>query len=141
MEIRGTFFDMSGEVYEVVVDERRGFVVVVRFGFQPSACASSRSGAEVDEQWFLVRFRFAECSVCVFEPVNFHFFSPLSKHNYGADTLYVRAPAPWLQNDELVTMRCCACRRRLSAGLVNFDDGAHPRMNAALKQVRANRKI
>jgi hypothetical protein len=29
MEIRGTFFNMRGEVYEVVVDEGRGFVVVV----------------------------------------------------------------------------------------------------------------
>jgi hypothetical protein len=87
MEVRGMFFDMSGEIYEVVVDEGRDFVVVVRFGFQPSACASSGSGAEVDEQWFLIRFRFAECSVCVFQPIYFHSYVPLkSKNNYGANT-------------------------------------------------------
>ena len=77
MEVRGMFFDMSGKIYEVVVDEGRGFVVVVGFGFQPSTGDSSGSGAEVDKQRFLIRFRFAERSVSVFEPVNFHFFVSL----------------------------------------------------------------
>jgi hypothetical protein len=50
MEVSGTFFDVCFEWDEVFVDERSGLVVVVRFGFQPSAAASSGSSAEINQQ-------------------------------------------------------------------------------------------
>jgi len=49
MEIDGVLFDVSLKRYEIVINKRGGLFVVVRFGLQPSACTSSRSGAEIDE--------------------------------------------------------------------------------------------
>jgi hypothetical protein len=47
MEVSGMLFDVGFERYEVFVDEGGCFFVVVRFGFQPNACASGGSGAEI----------------------------------------------------------------------------------------------
>jgi len=42
------FFDMSFERDESLMNEVRDFLIRVGFGFQPSACASSRRGREID---------------------------------------------------------------------------------------------
>ena len=76
MEVSRMFFDVGCERDEVLVDERGGLVVVVRFGFQPSASASSGSSAEVDQQWLLACFSFGERGVGVFDPVYFHDVPP-----------------------------------------------------------------
>jgi len=65
MEIRGMLFDVCFERYEVVVNKRSSLVIVVRLGFQPSTCASCRSGAKVDEQRLLLRLGFRERRVSV----------------------------------------------------------------------------
>lgn len=72
MEVSGVLFDMCFERHEVVVDERCRLVVAVRLSFQPSASASGRGRAEVDQQWFLLRFGFNECCISVFQPMYFH---------------------------------------------------------------------
>lgn len=72
VEVSGMFLDVCFKWHEVVVDEGSGFVVVVGFGFQPRARASSRSSAEIDQQRFLVCLRLRERRVGVFHPVNFH---------------------------------------------------------------------
>jgi len=79
MEVSGMLFDMCGERDEVFVDEGGGFFVAVRFGFQPNACASGGSGAEVDQHGSRVCLRFRERRVGVFDPVNFHVVSPRLK--------------------------------------------------------------
>jgi hypothetical protein len=62
--------------HEVLVDEGRGFLVSVGFGFQPNARASSRGGAEIYQQWFLRRLTFGECRVHVFVPLHSHLVVP-----------------------------------------------------------------
>jgi hypothetical protein len=47
MKPGGMFFDVGLNGDEIVVDKRCKFIVGVRFGFQPNAPASSRSGAEI----------------------------------------------------------------------------------------------
>jgi hypothetical protein len=42
------FFDMRLDGHKIFVDERRGRIVRVGFGFQPNASASRRRGAEID---------------------------------------------------------------------------------------------
>jgi len=76
MEIRGMLFNMRGERHQVIVDEPRGLIVLVRFGFQPNTSTSSRCGAEIDQQGFLVRLRFRERRVCIFQPIYFHDSAP-----------------------------------------------------------------
>lgn len=68
-------FDVCGERDEVVVNEGRGLIVVVRFGFQPNACASGGGGAEIYQQRFVVGFRLGERGVRVFQPIYFHLFT------------------------------------------------------------------
>jgi hypothetical protein len=48
--------------------------VTIRFGFQPSARASSWSGAKVDQYWLVLCFGLAERSVYIFIPRNCHLF-------------------------------------------------------------------
>jgi hypothetical protein len=72
MEVNRVFFDVCLERHEVGVDKRSSLVIAVRLGFQPSTCASGRSGAEVDEQRLLLSFRFRECRVSVCQPMYFH---------------------------------------------------------------------
>jgi hypothetical protein len=49
MKVGGMFFDVRFERDEGLIDERSCLLVTVGFGFQPSACASRRSSAEIDE--------------------------------------------------------------------------------------------
>jgi hypothetical protein len=49
VKVSGFFFDVRLERDEVLIDERSGLLVTVRFGFQPSASASRGSCAEVDQ--------------------------------------------------------------------------------------------
>jgi len=49
MEVSGVLFDVRFERYEIVVDERSGLIVLVRFSFQPNASSSRRRGAEINQ--------------------------------------------------------------------------------------------
>jgi hypothetical protein len=42
------FFDVSFERNEILMDEIRDFLIRIRLSFQPSACASSRRGREIN---------------------------------------------------------------------------------------------
>jgi hypothetical protein len=42
------FFDVSFEWNESLIDEVGGFLIGVGLGFQPSTCASSRGGREIN---------------------------------------------------------------------------------------------
>jgi hypothetical protein len=70
MKVGGVFFDVRLQGQEVLVDEGSDFRVGVGLGLQPSACASSRGGAEIYEQRSLCRLGFGERGVCVFVPLN-----------------------------------------------------------------------
>jgi hypothetical protein len=72
MKVSGMFFDVCFERDEVVVDECRGLIVAVGFGFQPNTCASRGSSAEIYQYRFLVCFSLAKCGVCVCQPMYFH---------------------------------------------------------------------
>ena len=72
MEVDGVLFDVRFEGDEILVDERRDFVVAVRLGFQPSACSSGRSRAEVDQQRRLLLLCTRECFIGVCQPIYFH---------------------------------------------------------------------
>lgn len=76
MEVSGVLFDVCFERYEVFVDEGGGFVVAVRFGFQPNTSASGGSGAEIDQHRSFTGLCFRERRVGICHPVNFHVFSP-----------------------------------------------------------------
>src|SRR6185503_13011690 len=72
MEVDWSLFDVCCERYEVLVDERSEFVVVVRLGFQPSACASGGRSAEVDHQRLLSFLGLCECLIGILQPIHFH---------------------------------------------------------------------
>ena len=72
MKRAGLFLDVNLHGNKVFGDEARHFWIGVDLGIQPSACASSRSGAEI-QQYGLVRgLRFSHCGVYVFSPFNCH---------------------------------------------------------------------
>jgi len=77
MEVDGVFLDVRFNRKESLIDERRDFIVGIRFGLQPNACASSRSSAEVEQQGLLVSLCLSECRIYVFVPLNSHFQSLL----------------------------------------------------------------
>jgi hypothetical protein len=62
------FLDVDGNRYEFLIDKGPELWISVRLGFQPSACASSGSGAEVNQHWLLLCFGLGECSVYIFVP-------------------------------------------------------------------------
>jgi hypothetical protein len=64
----GAFLDVNGERNEFLVDEGCELRISVGFGFQPSAGASGRGRAEVDQQRFVLGFRLAQRSVNIFVP-------------------------------------------------------------------------
>jgi hypothetical protein len=70
------FFDVRLDGHEVLVNEGSDFLVGVRFGLQPNASASSRGGAEINEQRFLRRLCFFECRVRIFVPLHSHNHDP-----------------------------------------------------------------
>ena len=73
MEVNGVFLDVRCDRKEILIDEGRDFIVGIGFGLQPNACASSRSGAEVEQQGLLVSLCLSECYIYVFVPLNSHF--------------------------------------------------------------------
>ena len=77
MEVGGMFFDVRLDSHEMLVDEGCDFRIGVGLGLQPSAGASSRGGAEVNEQRFICFLRFGERRVEVFLPLDSHLFAPL----------------------------------------------------------------
>jgi len=76
MERGRILLDVHAKGHEFLVDERRELRVSVRFGFQPSACSSSRSGAKVNQHRLVLCLGLAERSVYVFVPRNRHLCSP-----------------------------------------------------------------
>jgi hypothetical protein len=74
MEAGGVFLDVDGEWNESLVDIGRELWVGVRFGFQPSACPSRWSGAEIYQHGLVLCLRLAECSVYIFVPRYCHLF-------------------------------------------------------------------
>jgi len=66
MEVGGMLLDVSGERDEVLVDKPGSLIVLIRFGFQPNAAASTWGGAEIDQHGFFAGLRFRESSICVF---------------------------------------------------------------------------
>ena len=68
MEVDGMFFDVRFEGQEILIDEGRDLIVGVGFGLQPNARASSRGGAEINQQRSVLRFRFTERRVGVLAP-------------------------------------------------------------------------
>ena len=73
MEVNWVFLDVRFDRKESLIDEGRDFIVGIGFGLQPNACASTRSGAEVEQQGFLSSLCLSECRVYVFVPSNCHF--------------------------------------------------------------------
>lgn len=63
---------MNSEGNEVLLNEGCELGISVRFGFQPSASTSSRSGAEVYEHRFVFRFGSVQTGINVFDPMNCH---------------------------------------------------------------------
>jgi hypothetical protein len=70
MKVGGAFFDVRLKWQEVLIDEGRDFVVRVGLGLQPSARASSRGRAEIDQQRFLRLFGLSQGRVRVLAPLN-----------------------------------------------------------------------
>ncbi|HXD29644.1 MAG TPA: hypothetical protein VN643_00915 [Pyrinomonadaceae bacterium] len=54
MKVDCVFFDVRFYRKEIRIDEARDFIVGIGFGFQPNTGASSRGGAEVEQQRLLV---------------------------------------------------------------------------------------
>ena len=73
MKIGRVFLDVRFDCQEILVDKSRNFIVCVGFGLQPSACASSWSGAEVEQQRLLVSLCLSERGIYIFAPLNSHF--------------------------------------------------------------------
>jgi hypothetical protein len=68
MEAGGVFFDMDGNWDEVLVDKRTKLRVAIRFGFQPSACPSSRSGAKVHQHRLMLRLGLTQRALNILVP-------------------------------------------------------------------------
>jgi hypothetical protein len=70
VKVGWVFFDVGFERDEVLVDEGREFVVRVGLGLQPSARASSRGGAEINQQRLLYLFGLGQGRVRVLVPLH-----------------------------------------------------------------------
>jgi hypothetical protein len=68
------FFDVSCERDEVLIDEVSNFMISVGLGFQPSTCASSRSGGKIDQERFVVDLCLCQGRIGVFDPIDEHNF-------------------------------------------------------------------
>jgi hypothetical protein len=62
------FLNVDCDRNEFLIDERCELRVSVRFGFQPSACTSSWSGAKVNQHRLVLVFGLVERSVYVLVP-------------------------------------------------------------------------
>jgi hypothetical protein len=87
MEVDGVFLDVRFYRKEIVIDEGRDFTVDIGFGLQPNTRASSRSGAEVEQQGLLVSLCLSECRINVFVPLNSHFQSLLATKSHAIGLL------------------------------------------------------
>jgi hypothetical protein len=79
VESSGILFDMDFDRYEFLINKGCELRVSIRFGFQPSACPSSRRGAEVNQHGLVLGFGLVERSVYIFVPRNRHHFLLNSK--------------------------------------------------------------
>jgi hypothetical protein len=66
------FLDVRFEWDEVLVDEVSSCLIRVGLGFQPSTCASSRRGREIDKHRLVLSFRLLKRSISVFDPIDEH---------------------------------------------------------------------
>jgi hypothetical protein len=81
VEIDRVLFDMSFDRDEILIDEAGDFIVGVGLGFQPSARASSRCGAEIQQQRFVRRLGFRQCRINILLPIYSHDFSSLKLYS------------------------------------------------------------
>ena len=72
MEVGGVFFDVRLKGQKILVDEGRNLIVSVGLGFQPSASASSRGGAEINKQRLFRSFSFGQRRVGILFPFDCH---------------------------------------------------------------------
>ena len=70
------FFDVSFERDKTLMNEIGDFLIGVRLSFQLSACASSRRGREINQQRFVLSFRFSESGIDIFDPIDKHDSTP-----------------------------------------------------------------
>ena len=75
MEVGGVFFDVRRKGQKILVDESRNFIISIGLGLQPSASASSRCGAEINQQGLLGGFGFGQSLVSIFLPFDSHTFT------------------------------------------------------------------
>lgn len=72
MKIRRRFFDVDGYRKKILVDEVCQLFIAIRFGFQPNACPSGRSGAEIKQHGFIPAFGLCQRSIGIFDPLHGH---------------------------------------------------------------------
>jgi hypothetical protein len=68
MEPGRVFLDVDCNGDEFLIDKGSELRVSVRFGFQPSACPSSWSGAKVHQHGLVLCLGLAERSIYIFVP-------------------------------------------------------------------------
>jgi hypothetical protein len=68
MEPGRVFLDVDCNGDEFLIDKGSELRVSVRFGFQPSACPSSRSSAEVNQHGLVLCLGLVERSIYIFVP-------------------------------------------------------------------------
>ena len=69
------FFYVSFDGKEVVVNEIGNLLICIRLGVQPSTCPSSRSRAEIQQDWAGLLFGYGQRLINVLAPVNTHYSS------------------------------------------------------------------
>ena len=80
LETLRVLFDMDLQRNEVLIDEAGNPFIGINLGIQPSACASRRRRAEIEEQGLVLKLRFRERSVNILLPSYGHpEFPPLMK--------------------------------------------------------------
>jgi hypothetical protein len=72
------FFDVGFEWDKTLMNEIGDFLIGVRLSFQPSACASSRRGREINQQRFVLSSSFGESGIDIFDPIDEHVSTFLS---------------------------------------------------------------
>jgi hypothetical protein len=74
VEASWIFLDVDSDGHEFLINEGCELRISIRFGFQPSACASRRSGAKVNQHGLVLCLGLAERSIYVFVPRNRHHY-------------------------------------------------------------------
>ena len=70
LEIGWILLDVDVEWNEVTFDIGRQTGVVIRLGFEPCAGTSTGSGAEIDQQRFVLIFGVLQCRIGVGDPID-----------------------------------------------------------------------